>query len=138
SYYTLMMPNELDTPNFNDLLYSVSSFINAFNSNLIEAVRPGNTLCIDESMNSWLGEKNKIPGRRKIPQKPHPIGQEHAIVGDSWFGSPKLCLLLMENGLYSIFYVKKRHGWPLNYPQNMIQKLDNTCGSYFSKVPVVK
>ncbi|CAG8848883.1 38967_t:CDS:2, partial [Gigaspora margarita] len=52
SYHTLMMPNELDAPNFNDPLYSVHSFINAFNSNLIEAVRPGNTFCIDESMNS--------------------------------------------------------------------------------------
>ncbi|CAG8637283.1 24092_t:CDS:2, partial [Gigaspora rosea] len=133
-----------DAPNFNDPLYSVRSFINAFNSNLIEA----------------LGEKNKIPDHRKIPRKPHPIGQEwktvadgtaayvlrltrpwfgsgRTIVGDSWFGLPKLCLLLMESGLYSIFHVKKRRGWPLNYPQDMIQKLGNAYGSYFSKVAVV-
>ncbi|CAG8844222.1 44045_t:CDS:2, partial [Gigaspora margarita] len=163
SYHTLVTLNELDAPNFNDSLYSVCSFINAFNSNLIEAVRPGNTLCIEETINSWLGEKNKIPGHRKIPRKPHPIGQEwktvadkygstaayilrlirpwfgsrRTIVGDSWFGSPKLCLLLMESGLYSIFHVKKRRGWPLNYPQDMIQKLGNIYGSYFSKVAVV-
>lgn len=187
-YHTLMMPSELDTPNLNDPLYSVRSFINAFNSNLVDAVKPGSTLCIDESMNSWLGEKNKIPGRRKIPRKPHPVGQEwktiadsstniiiqlepcedkeieknkqfvseygstaayvlrlarpwfgsgRTIVGDSWFGSPKVCLLLMQNGLYGIFHVKKKRGWPLNYPRDMIQKLGNTYGSYFSKVAIV-
>ncbi|CAG8586735.1 24724_t:CDS:2 [Gigaspora rosea] len=130
------MPNELDAPNFNDPLYSVCSFINAFNS------------C------------------RKILRKPYPIGQEwktvadgftniiiqlepceekkieqkkhrRTIVGDSWFGSPKLCLLLMESSLYSIFHIKKRREWPLNYPQDMIQKLGNTYRSYFSKVAVV-
>ncbi|CAG8855134.1 8611_t:CDS:2, partial [Gigaspora margarita] len=37
SYHTLVTPNELDAPNFNDPLYPVRSFINAFNSNLIEA-----------------------------------------------------------------------------------------------------
>ncbi|CAG8838883.1 15714_t:CDS:2, partial [Gigaspora margarita] len=28
------------------------------------------------------------------------FGNGCTIVGDSWFGSPKLCLLLIENGLY--------------------------------------
>ncbi|CAG8841769.1 15227_t:CDS:1, partial [Gigaspora margarita] len=83
-YYTLMIPNKLDAPNFNDPLYSVRGFINAFNSNLIEAVRPKNTLYIDKSMNSWLGKKNKIPGHSKIPQKPHPIGQELKLVADGF------------------------------------------------------
>ena len=48
-----MMPSELHLPDSNDPLYSVCSFINAFNSNLIEDVSPGSVLCIDESMNSW-------------------------------------------------------------------------------------
>ncbi|CAG8664790.1 7321_t:CDS:1, partial [Gigaspora margarita] len=56
------------------------------------------------------------------------------IVGNSWFGLPKLCILLIENGLYSIFHIKKRCGWPLNYSQNIIQKLGNT---YRSKVAIV-
>ncbi|CAJ0825127.1 9605_t:CDS:2 [Entrophospora sp. SA101] len=177
SNHTLMMPNELEISDDNDLLSSVRSFINAFNANLIEAVIPGSVLCIDESMNSWLGIKNKIPGCRKIPRKPHPVGQEWkiladgltnivihlepcedkeiekhkcfasdygsttgyvlrltqpwfdsgcTIVGDSWFGSPKLCILLMQNGLYSIFHVKKRRGWPVDYPRDMVQKLDTS------------
>ncbi|CAG8842687.1 1199_t:CDS:2 [Gigaspora margarita] len=132
------MPNKLNAPNFNDSLYSVHSFINAFISNLIEAIRPKNSLCIDESINSWLGKKNKIPGHHKILQKLHLIGQDGCtIVGDSWFELPKLCLLLMESGLYSIFYIKKRCGWPLNYPQDMIQKLGNAYRSYCLKVAVV-
>ncbi|CAG8838663.1 3716_t:CDS:1, partial [Cetraspora pellucida] len=53
--------------------------------------------------------------------------------GDSWFGSPKLCVELMQNGLYSIFYVKKRREWPFNYPRDMVQKLGSTYRSYFSK-----
>src|SRR6185295_12555977 len=59
SCHTLMMACELKTPNLSDPLYPVCSFINAFNKNLIEAIKSGKTLCIDESMNSWLGSKNK-------------------------------------------------------------------------------
>ncbi|CAG8748070.1 17920_t:CDS:1, partial [Racocetra fulgida] len=53
-YYTLIMPSELETPDLNNPLYSVRSFINNFNNNLVEAIKPENTLCVDESMNSWL------------------------------------------------------------------------------------
>ncbi|CAG8586319.1 9657_t:CDS:2, partial [Scutellospora calospora] len=188
SCHTLMMICELKTPNLSDSLYPVRSFIDAFNKNLIEAVKPGKTLCIDESINSWLGSKNKIPGHRKIPRKPHPVGQEwktvadgstniiiqvepcedkeiekkkqfvleygnttayvlhlvrpwfssgRTIVGDSWFGSPKLCIVLMQNGLYGIFHIKKKRGWPLNYPCDMVQKLGSAYGSYFSKVATI-
>ncbi|CAG8841967.1 30657_t:CDS:2, partial [Gigaspora margarita] len=155
SYHTLEMPHELEVPNLSDPLYSVHNFVNAFNNNLIEAVKPGSTLCIDESINSWLGGKNKISGHRKIPRKPHPIGQEWKTfansstniiiqlepcedkeiektkqyvsdynIGNSWFGSPKVCIALMQNGLYGIFHIKKRREWPLNYPRDMVQKLD--------------
>ncbi|CAG8856605.1 14512_t:CDS:1, partial [Gigaspora margarita] len=159
-------------------------FVDAYNKNLIEAVKPGKTLCIDESMNSWLGSKNKIPGCRKIPRKPHPVGQEwktvadgstniiiqlepcedkeiekkwvvsdygsttayvlrllqswygsrRTVIANSWFGSPKLCIALMQNGLFSICHVKKKREWPINYPHNMVQRLESTYRSYFSKV----
>ncbi|CAG8670343.1 13183_t:CDS:2, partial [Gigaspora rosea] len=75
SYHTLMMPNKLDAPNFNDPLYSVCSFINAFNSNLIE---PNTAAYVLRLTRPWFGSRCTI-------------------VGNSWFGSPKLCLLLMEN-----------------------------------------
>ncbi|CAG8686282.1 16696_t:CDS:2, partial [Dentiscutata heterogama] len=61
-------------------------------------------------------------------------GSGRTVVGDSWFGFPKLCIALMQNGLYSIFHVKKRRGWPLNYPGDMVQRLGSTYGSYVSKV----
>ncbi|CAG8652452.1 15302_t:CDS:2, partial [Cetraspora pellucida] len=166
SHYTLIMPNELEISDSSDPLFSVHSFINAFNTNLDEAVIPGSMLCIEESMNSWLGTKNKIPGHRKIPRKPHPVGQEwktladgltniiiqlepckdkeieknnsgHTVIGDSWFSSPKLCIALMQSGLYSIFHIKKRRGWPINYPQDMVEKLDSTYRSCVSKVTTI-
>jgi len=65
------------------------------------------------------------------------FGSGRTIVGDSWFGSPKLCILLMQNGLYSIFHVKKRRGWPVDYPRDMVQKLDSTYGSYISKTTTI-
>ncbi|CAG8834658.1 35168_t:CDS:2 [Gigaspora margarita] len=158
------MTSELNASNLNDPLYSVRSFINTFNSNLVDAVRPGSTLCIDESMNSWLDEKNKIPGHRKILQKPHPVGQEWKTIANGFTNiiiqlepceekkiekinslhqnmlvwiTKTLFTFLMQNGFYGIFHVKKRCGWPFNYPWNMIQNLENTYRTYFSKVAVV-
>ncbi|CAG8730142.1 17492_t:CDS:1, partial [Gigaspora rosea] len=43
----------------------------------------------------------------------------------------------MQNGLYGIFHVKKRRGWPINYPQDMVEKLDSTYGSCVSKVTTI-
>ncbi|CAG8659804.1 20645_t:CDS:2 [Racocetra persica] len=74
---------ELEVSNFNDLLYSIRSFVNTFNKNLIKAIKPGRTLCIDELINLWLGYKNKISGFRKIPRKPYPVGQEWKVVTNS-------------------------------------------------------
>ncbi|CAG8734207.1 3231_t:CDS:1, partial [Dentiscutata heterogama] len=62
------------------------------------------------------------------------FGSRRTIIGDSWFGSPKLYITLMQNGLYSIFHVKKRREWPINYPCDMVQKLGSVYGSYFLKV----
>ncbi|CAG8841921.1 31083_t:CDS:2, partial [Gigaspora margarita] len=54
SYHTLMMPNKLDAPNFNDPLYSVRSFINAFNiadsfTNIIIQLEPCEEKKIEKS-----------------------------------------------------------------------------------------
>ncbi|CAG8823028.1 35252_t:CDS:2, partial [Gigaspora margarita] len=76
SNHTLMMPNKLEISNSGDPLFLGHSFINAFNTNLDEAIIPRSMLCVDESMNSWLGTENKIPGCRKISRKLHPVGQE--------------------------------------------------------------
>ncbi|CAG8710339.1 37727_t:CDS:2, partial [Gigaspora margarita] len=128
-YHTLMMVCELDTPNLNDPLYSVRSFVDAYNKNLIEAVKPEKTLCIDESMNLWLGSKNKIPGRHKIPRKPHPVGQEWKTVADS---STNIIIQLEPCEDKEI--KKKIREWPINYSRDMVQRLESTYGSYFSKV----
>ncbi|CAG8614479.1 38543_t:CDS:10, partial [Gigaspora margarita] len=46
----IKMLHELEVPNLSNPLYSVYNFVNAFNSNLIEAVKPGSTLY------SWLSQ----------------------------------------------------------------------------------
>ncbi|CAG8780523.1 11045_t:CDS:2, partial [Gigaspora margarita] len=97
----------MNAPNFNDPLYSVRSFINAFNSNLIEAIRPRNTLCIDESTNSWLGEKNKIP--------------DHLANG-------------FTNIIIQLEPCEEKE---IEKKADMIQKLGNAYGSYCLKVAVV-
>nr|CAG8616262.1 15443_t:CDS:2 [Entrophospora candida] len=132
SNHTLMMPNELEISDDNDLLFSVRSFINAFNANLIEAVIPGSVLCIDESMNSWLGIKNKIPGCRKIPRKPHPVGQEWKILAD---GLTNIVIHLepcedkeieKHKCFASDYGSTTGRGWPVDYPRDMVQKLDTS------------
>src|SRR5260363_217617 len=40
----------------------------------------------------------------------------------------------MQNGIYSICHVKKRCEWSINYPHDIVQRLESTYGSYFSKV----
>ncbi|CAG8834978.1 43081_t:CDS:2, partial [Gigaspora margarita] len=130
SQYILMIPHELEITYYNDPLFSVHSFTNAFNTNLIEAIIPGSVLCIDESMNSWL--ESFSDGLTNIVIQLEPcedklwVGSRQTIVGNSWFGSPKLCILLIENGLYSIFHIKKRHAWPINYPDDMVEKLNTS------------
>lgn len=52
----------------------------AYNSNLVSALTPGRYLCVDESMNQWLG--HGMPNLKKIPRKPHSIGQEFKTVAD--------------------------------------------------------
>jgi hypothetical protein len=55
--------------------------LHAFNANLADALIPGKYLCVDESMNQWLGKG--APNLKKIPRKPHSIGQEFKTVADT-------------------------------------------------------
>ena len=64
-----------------DALYQVRNFIAVYNTNLEEALNPGQFLFVDESMNQWLGKD--APFIKKIPRKPHPVGQEFKIVADA-------------------------------------------------------
>ncbi|CEP13578.1 hypothetical protein [Parasitella parasitica] len=63
-----------------DKLYQLRAFIDAYNEKLKEVVIPGKYLCVDESMNQWLG--HGMPNLKKIPRKPHSIGQEWKTVAD--------------------------------------------------------
>lgn len=63
-----------------DSLYQIRGYLKAFNATLSEALIPGRYLCVDESMNQWLG--NGIPNVKKVPRKPHPIGQEFKTLAD--------------------------------------------------------
>ena len=61
-----------------DKLYQIRGFLHAFNDNLDAALDPGRYLCVDESMNQWLGQG--MPILKKIPRKPLPIGMEFKTV----------------------------------------------------------
>jgi hypothetical protein len=63
-----------------DKLYQLRDFMDAYNENLKEVLTPGKYLCLDESMNQWLG--HGMPNLKKIPRKPHSIGQEWKTVAD--------------------------------------------------------
>ncbi|CEP19776.1 hypothetical protein [Parasitella parasitica] len=64
-----------------DPLYQIRGFLSAFNETLSKALVPGKYLCIDESMNQWLG--SGMPNVKKVPRKPHPIGQEFKTLADN-------------------------------------------------------
>ncbi|OAD01501.1 hypothetical protein MUCCIDRAFT_112951 [Mucor lusitanicus CBS 277.49] len=53
----------------------IRSTIKIFNEYLAKCVVPGRYWVIDESMNQWLGGE-RMPNLKKVPRKPHPIGQE--------------------------------------------------------------
>ncbi|OAD00941.1 hypothetical protein MUCCIDRAFT_164856 [Mucor lusitanicus CBS 277.49] len=64
-----------------DKLYQLRAFVDAYNDNLTNViVLPGKYLCVDESMNQWLG--HGMPNLNKIPRKPHSIGQEYKTTAD--------------------------------------------------------
>jgi hypothetical protein len=51
---------------------------------------PGKYLVIDESMIQWLG--TGMPNLKKVPRKPHPIGQEFKTLADHH----TFCILQMD------------------------------------------
>ncbi|KAL9536674.1 hypothetical protein MBANPS3_012460, partial [Mucor bainieri] len=63
-----------------DKLYQLRSFIDAYNENLQEVVIPGKYVCVDEFNNQWLS--HGMPYLKKIPRKPHSIGQEYKTTAD--------------------------------------------------------
>lgn len=63
-----------------DTLYQIRRFLAEFNTTLSKALEPGKYLCVDESMNQWLGKG--MPNLKKVPRKPHPIGQEYKTLAD--------------------------------------------------------
>ncbi|CAO3596944.1 unnamed protein product [Absidia cylindrospora] len=44
-------------------------------------MEPGRYMCVDESMNQWRGQG--MPNLKKLPRKPHPIGQEYKTIADN-------------------------------------------------------
>ncbi|KAL7312849.1 phosphatidylinositol-binding protein scs2, variant 2 [Mucor circinelloides] len=57
---------------------------------LASCIAPGKYLVVDESMNQWLG--NGMPNLKKVPRKPHPIGQEFKTLADHH----SYCILQMD------------------------------------------
>ncbi|GAA5801961.1 hypothetical protein HPULCUR_007420 [Helicostylum pulchrum] len=64
-----------------DPLYQIRGFLAAFNETLSKTLKPSKYLCVDESMNQWLG--NGMPNLKKVPRKLHPIGQEFKTLADN-------------------------------------------------------
>jgi len=73
-----------------DPLYQIRSTISAFNCHMPMCISPGKYLVIDESMNQWLGIG--MPNIKKVPRKPHPIGQEFKTLADCHTS----CILRMD------------------------------------------
>ncbi|GAN11694.1 hypothetical protein MAM1_0820d11275, partial [Mucor ambiguus] len=66
-----------------DPVYQTQSFLKAFNDRMAEKMRPGRHMCVDESMNQWLG--NGMPNLKKVPRKQlHSVGQEYKTIADSF------------------------------------------------------
>lgn len=73
-----------------DPLYQIRTTIEAFNSHMPNCLVPGKYLVVDESMNQWLG--TGMPNVKKVPRKPHPIGQEFKTLADHH----TYCILRMD------------------------------------------
>ncbi|KAK9681222.1 hypothetical protein K7432_015699 [Basidiobolus ranarum] len=53
----------------------------AFNKTFSKALESGQYLYVDESTNQWLG--SDMANIKKVPRKPHPIGQEFETLADN-------------------------------------------------------
>ena len=63
-----------------DPLYQIRDLLAALNEHLVGCLEPCKYLVVDESMNQWLGIG--MPNVKKVPRKPHPIGQEFKSIAD--------------------------------------------------------
>lgn len=73
-----------------DPSYQILGFLAAFNDTLSKALESGKYLCIDKSMNQWL--VSGMPNLKKVPRKPHPIGQEFKTLADNY----AYCILQLD------------------------------------------
>lgn len=64
----------------NDRLYQIRATLDAFNAHMSDCLVPGKYLVVDETMNQWLGVG--MPNVKKVPRKPHSIGQEFKSLAD--------------------------------------------------------
>lgn len=67
-----------------------TQLLSAWHSNMLTNFTPGDVVCIDESMCTWMN-KHSIPHWRMIKRKPHPFGQEWHDAAD---GESKLIFAL--------------------------------------------
>ncbi|CAG8829392.1 38375_t:CDS:2, partial [Gigaspora margarita] len=58
---------------------------------------------------------------------------DRTVIGDLWFGSVNMCVILHKYGLYSILQLKKRRYWPKNIPPNITDILEDEYGSINSR-----
>ncbi|KAL1935212.1 hypothetical protein VTP01DRAFT_4352 [Rhizomucor pusillus] len=73
-----------------DKLYQIRAFLDVYNENLKDALSPGKHLCVDESMNQWLG--HGMPNLKKIPRKPYSIAQEFKTIA----GTETCCIYRLD------------------------------------------
>lgn len=83
-FRSIMTMHTLEVPSkekeIRDPLYQIRSTLQAFNDHMADCVVPAKYLVVDESMNQWLGVG--MPNLKKVPRKPHPIGQEFKTLAD--------------------------------------------------------
>lgn len=97
-----------------DKLYQVRNFLDAYNRHLVGAMEPGETMCIDESMNQWLG--TGMPNLKKVPRKPHSIGQEYKCIADT-----ETCVILrLEFTGDWLHYAGTRNGRDANGDRSIV------------------
>lgn len=78
-----------------DPLYHIRTTIDAFYNQSASCLTSCKYVVIDESMNQWLGVG--IPNVKKVPRRPHPIGQEFQTLADYRTN----CIIRLDNVSYS-------------------------------------
>ena len=83
-FFDIMRLHTIEKPSLQrrreDALYQIRGLLASFNVQLANALVPSKYLVVDESMNQWYGKD--VPNMKKVPRKPHSIGQEFKTLGD--------------------------------------------------------